>query len=354
MKKKIIFLLSLLYSSAVFTEEYNINFYSEEIKSGTENHTITLFTDNDGRIIKTIEDGIERERDCQSSYGQRIINKAESIPIFANENGFNLIDTGYKRKYVYKNGIMYMYYHDVQNIPNDLIIERKYTYNKTDDGYIITSYECGETAPGLNLYIEEGKYTINKRFLHTGNESIDRWNHQVIYSAIGIVYGISAFIPMVFTDTDFSYSFDSYEAESELIEGKTVYSAENLQTIEELPWVSAKQNGLHDKISIKCMPREDLYLAFYNGFQSKNKPYLYKQNSRVKKIRITYKEINKSVEFELRDTQEKQLFDMKQLYFNEGEHATLEIEILSVYPGDKYTDLCLQAIIPELNNDIKK
>ena len=348
MKKKLIFLFVLLITSTLFTEEYEINIYSESIKSGNENHTIKLTTDNDGRIIKTIEDGIERIRDTKSDYGQRIIKKAESIPLFTNENGFNLVDTGYKRKYVYKNGIMYMYYNDVQNIPNDLIIERKYAYTKTEEGYVITSYECGETSPGLNLYIEDGKYTINKRFLHTGNESIDRWNHQVIYSAIGIVYGITAFIPMIFTDTDFSYNFDSYEAGSELIEGKTVYAAENLRTIEGLPWVSAKPNGLHDKITIKCLAREDLILAFYNGFQSRNKTYLYKQNSRVRKIKITYKEINKSVEFELRDIREKQLFDMQQLYFNEGEHATIEIEILSVYPGDKYSDLCLQAIIPEI------
>lgn len=354
MKKNLLLIVLLFISSAVFTEEYVINIYSETIKAGTEIHTIKLITDNDGRIIKTIEDGVERIKDGESDYGKRMIKKAESIPIFMDEKGFNLIDTGYKRKYVYRNGIMYMYYHDVQNIPNDLIIEKKYTYKNTNEGYIITSYTCGETSPGVNLYIIDGKYTINKRFPNTGNEAIDRWNHQIINSAIGIVYGISAFIPMIFTDTDFSYVFDSYEAETELKEGKTVYEANNLKMIDGLPWVSAKTHGLHDKITIRCLARDDINMAFYNGFQSKTKPYLYNQNSRVKKIRITYKEINKSIEFELKDTQEKQLFDLEELYFSEGEYATIEIEILSVFPGDKYSDLCLQAIIPELKNEIDK
>ena len=87
-------------------------------------------------------------------------------------------------------------------------------------------------------------------------------------------------------------------------------------------------------------------LAFYNGYQSDSRPDLYKANSRVKKIRIKNLESGNTTELMLKDTSDMQEININSLIMSYNEYISLEITILEVYPGDKYKDLCIQAIIP--------
>ena len=73
-----------------------------------------------------------------------------------------------------------------------------------------------------------------------------------------------------------------------------------------------------------------------------NKPYLYKQNSRPKKIRLTAESLF-SIEVDLIDTPNFQTIIFPVRLKNE----ILKLEILEVYPGTKYEDTCINAILFE-------
>ena len=111
--------------------------------------------------------------------------------------------------------------------------------------------------------------------------------------------------------------------------------------------------SISDTITIKAPVRRDALIQFYNGYQSEKKPYLYKQNSRAKRLSVRYVEVGKTVEFNLADSPEKQSFAWNKYFGDDGEVATLEITILEVYPGSKYKDLCIQAIVPEIDAELE-
>lgn len=137
-----------------------------------------------------------------------------------------------------------------------------------------------------------------------------------------------------------------YEASSYLIEGKTVYKPENLSSIDGLPWATANGYGIGDTIRIRTKYYDHFELAFYNGFQSKKRPDLYNANSRAKRVRIKNSENGKFIEVTLKDFDGKQSISIEKLYILQKSIINLEITILDVYPGEKYKDLCIQAIIP--------
>lgn len=152
---------------------------------------------------------------------------------------------------------------------------------------------------------------------------------------------------IIFDYSDWIKKKSSYSASSFLIEGKTIYSPDNLSSIDGLPWASANGYGIDDTIQIKTLSSNNLKLKFYSGYQSKNRPDLYKANSRVKKIRIKNLDNNLSKDYILQDTPDLQLISLTELNFTQNSDSTIEITLLEVYPGDKYKDLCIQAIIPE-------
>lgn len=139
----------------------------------------------------------------------------------------------------------------------------------------------------------------------------------------------------------------SYTASSFLVEGKTVYGAANLSSKDGLPWASANGYGINDTIQIKTIGNESLKLVFYNGFQSDSRPDLFEANSRVKKIEIKCVENNGIIKIDLKDSREAQIIDLKPLKIALTSYINLEIKILEVFQGEKYKDLCIQAIIPE-------
>ena len=140
---------------------------------------------------------------------------------------------------------------------------------------------------------------------------------------------------------------NEYIVSSFLVEGKTFYKAENLASVEGLPWASANGYGINDTIKLRFLAKSDSKLIFYNGFQSKSRPDLFKANSRVKKIEIKNLENEKVSNFLLQDIIDAQKISLSALNIQKDEYITLEIKILEVYQGEKYKDLCIQAIIPE-------
>ena len=78
-----------------------------------------------------------------------------------------------------------------------------------------------------------------------------------------------------------------------------------------------------------------------NGYISYEKPYLYKQNGRVKKIKVTGVNSGKSKVLDVLDTPHPQTVDIS--FLNEPED--IRVEIADVYKGTKYDDTCIHYMI---------
>ena len=146
-------------------------------------------------------------------------------------------------------------------------------------------------------------------------------------------------LPYLFCKIDRAYYSTSY-----LTESTTTYEPEHLQRKDGLPWASGNGKGIGDIISIKEFEHENPEtLIIMNGYQDVNHPDYYGKNSRVKTLKITNRQTKKSKTIAVSDTKEEQRFSLKEL----GKGGEYELEILDVYNGSKYDDLCIQYLVVE-------
>lgn len=136
-------------------------------------------------------------------------------------------------------------------------------------------------------------------------------------------------------------------AESEssaLIENNHIYSATKFNSIEISPWVEGVNGyGIGESISFSVLKNSELYISI--GFLDYNRPWLYKQNSRPKKIRI-YINNNFFTETELKDTPNFQKLNIQEGLMEQRINL-VKIEITEVYKGSKYDDTCINMIIAD-------
>jgi hypothetical protein len=104
------------------------------------------------------------------------------------------------------------------------------------------------------------------------------------------------------------------------------------------PWVEGKYGtGEGEELTITFEKPSDC-VSILGGYVDFDRQYLFRQNCRPKQIRISSKSGNFSI---IKDIEDK-------VYFAEIELpqkvSDLTIEILKVYPGNKYADLCISAI----------
>ncbi|MBP5441918.1 MAG: hypothetical protein IKI40_04500 [Treponema sp.] len=81
-----------------------------------------------------------------------------------------------------------------------------------------------------------------------------------------------------------------------------------------------------------------------NGFISYERPFLYKQNGRIKKIRVTGTRSGNEKVLDVLDTPHPQSVDIS--FITEPEDVRITIE--EVYPGTKYDDTCIHFMINSL------
>lgn len=160
------------------------------------------------------------------------------------------------------------------------------------------------------------------------------------------------------TKTRFDEWGASYKDCSSFLKEKSIsYSVDNLRKLAvDTPWVEAAQgNGIGEGFTIVCNSEKPLgpYLFIINGYISYEKPYLYKQNNRIKKIKIFGLKTGKTKILDLLDTPHPQTIDIS--FITEAED--IRIEIADVFKGTKYDDTCLhfcitydKEIIPYVNS----
>ncbi len=124
------------------------------------------------------------------------------------------------------------------------------------------------------------------------------------------------------------------------------YPVDNLRRLTvETPWVEGVPgDGIGEGFTIKGSGyKKPLvpYLLIINGYISYEKPYLYKQNNRVKKIKVTGVKSGKSKILDILDTPHPQTVDIS--FIDQVED--LRVEIADVYKGSKYDDTCLHYCI---------
>lgn len=145
-----------------------------------------------------------------------------------------------------------------------------------------------------------------------------------------------------------SFEQSEYEVSSYLKEKNISYSKECLSASNPTPWVPAGgNNGKDSYIEFKnCEFNNDIYISI--GYVSKDRPDLYKKNSRPKVISIYYSDKKITKTFELEDTPEPQkitLFDDPRYggrYVKENDKIIISFP--EVYEGTQYKDLCINFI----------
>ncbi len=150
--------------------------------------------------------------------------------------------------------------------------------------------------------------------------------------------------PLTFTRFD-EWGSLYKDCSSFLIEKTMSYPVDNLRRLTvETPWVEdANGNGIGEGFTIICNTKKPLgpYLFLINGYISYEKPYLYKQNNRIKKIKVTGLKSGNSAILDILDTPHPQTVDIS--FITEPED--IRIEIADVYKGTKYDDTCLHFCI---------
>lgn len=128
------------------------------------------------------------------------------------------------------------------------------------------------------------------------------------------------------------------EISSELREQSIMYKADNLRKLDiNSTWIDgSKSSGVGGTIRIQNWTSKNMVI--FLGYLSYSKPFLYSMNSRPKKISICFENTNTIFNYVIEDTPNPQSIDM-----NNG-HGDILITILEVYPGEKYSDLCIHAI----------
>jgi len=177
--------------------------------------------------------------------------------------------------------------------------------------------------------------------LHSKEYVINIINYFILQSFSSSVRNI--LFPLLFLENPFSSNNWDYSSTSQLKEKNNDYSPSNLSSPEGLPWASANGYGIGDKITINMGTSPNDSIIVFNGFASKERPDLYDANSRARQIKITNLNNGKSKIRTIEDSMEPQNIGIRDL--DPAQNTSLEIEILSVYQGSRFRDLCIQAIL---------
>jgi hypothetical protein len=137
-----------------------------------------------------------------------------------------------------------------------------------------------------------------------------------------------------------NYSNVQIESSSYLTEGNISYTTKNLNSNIGICWAEGVNgNGINEKLFIKMENANTLHISA--GFVSFNKTYLFRENSRPKKIKLSV-ENKYSIIVDIEDTPN---FHTIKLPEKLNKNETLVMEILEIHLGTKYEDTCINMVL---------
>ncbi len=213
-----------------------------------------------------------------------------------------------------------------------------------------------------DMYVEDGKYNIifkgklpfinftsNSAFTYKKQLGI-LWNNRRMY-----LYDNNQLL----FQPDEGLRFEGYvpqvvdvKTSSYFSEGTIKYDGKNfipLSMKELKPWAADKgAKGIGEWIEL-TIEKEDWQFgvnSFFisNGYVNFNKPELYINNSRVKKLQVSCIESGIDAIYELEDTPNLQTIKLPKEINTQV--ITVRFKILEVYPGNKWEDICINMIVP--------
>lgn len=320
--------------------------YKKEIIRGNQitNYIYTIKAEKDYFLIHLIteNDYISSEPNVECTYKLKKIDNGYTISYENEEFGKLYFDKNDNRGYFFdyetnneeifyekqqNKCIIYLNDKVVYNLKNNIFYTQDNNKIKTDYNSYSDNYVYEITFEGLKTEL-----SFQKKYICTNNENI---------CLLWIMrYDIDKYIlPYLLYNFDYSYHATSY-----LTEGTTTYEPEHLQQKDGLPWASGNGKGIGDVISITDFEhKKTTKIILMNGYQDSKHPEYYENNSRIKKIKITNKDTKKTKIYEIKDIKEEQSFEISELGFGNN----YDIEVLEVYNGKKYTDLCIQYMVLE-------
>ena len=131
---------------------------------------------------------------------------------------------------------------------------------------------------------------------------------------------------------------------SYLIEGKVEYNIQNAKEEEGLPFVPAKGNTYSNIICLKSYVKKNYGLIIQNGYISAERLDLFEKNSRVKTLKIKYKSQESDIVqiVELKDNKTLQFVPFMWVLIDDCKEVQIQID--SVYEGNKYDDVCINYL----------
>ena len=219
--------------------------------------------------------------------------------------------------------------YEVENFVQNMKFSKKYT-----DGLLF--FELSEP---FSKKFNEDYYYNHKEIGETSNKLLTLIGKKTQFNSL-IIFGVTDGFddnPHCFLD-DFWQGTTTYtNCSSYLTEKDKAYSVDNLsRSIMDTPWVEGVPgNGIGEGFTIERAYTD--YLLIVNGYISYKKPYLYKQNGRIKKLKVTGLTSGEERILEVLDTPHPQTIDISFITKNED----IRVEIAEVYEGTKYDDTCI-------------
>jgi hypothetical protein len=227
---------------------------------------------------------------------------------------------------------------------NNYEIFTLHTYDRmTEEGFEYNgtyTLEISDNITFLNMHFDNG---MDERWLILANGTLCD-----IYKSDGkSIHGVTGSVNR--DENIWNWSANSISASSYLQESNISYSPGNLSVgyKTDNPWAEGVNGyGINEKIYFKERTLMNGAMHISIGYVSYNKPYLYNQNSRPKKIKLSVE--NKfSIIADLKDTPHYQEIRFPSDITMDD---ILILEILDVYPGTKYEDTCINTVYFEMNS----
>ena len=235
---------------------------------------------------------------------------------------------------------------------SECVLEIKaYNYNEN-----ISYTYFWDTSNGIPFIQLDKKLPIEiyKNFVHKGERNVEMPSSILpligFENTNGKIRPLAVLFSRHFDEGLFAINFRNFEATSQkyreatsfLVEKDKSYPIENLCDISiDTPWVeNAPGYGIGESFIIENPWKRYNYILIINGYISYEKPYLYQQNGRIKKIRVTGMQSGISKVLSILDTPHPQTVDISFI-----PEQDIKIEIVEVYEGTKYEDTCIHFMI---------